>query len=50
MIRRACQSIQYFCSFTNETKMQTNKSSLKETEKSIHSSGIIVTKNIVVTK
>ena len=50
MIRQTCQFLQEFCSSRNETKMWTNKSSLKETEKIIHSSSIIVTKIIVVTK
>ena len=50
MIRRTCQCMQEFCLSRNETKMYTNKSSLKETEKPFHSSGIIVTKIILVTK
>ena len=50
MIRRACQCLQEFCSSRNERKMWTNQITLKETEKPIHSSGIIVTKIIVVNK
>ena len=36
MLRRACQCIKEFCSFRNETKMFTNESIWKETEKQIH--------------
>ena len=50
MIRRICQCLQEFCSSRNATKMYTKESSLKETEKPIHSSGTIVTKIIVITK